>query len=250
MNPSRNAFIYGRNPVLEWLSADLPVNLVYLSKENDRRKEQELLQALEIKKIPTQHLSRQELNQKLGHADHQGVAALVHLPEYVSLETILARAVNEPPFIVLLDQIQDPHNFGAILRSAEGAGCHGIVVPKDHSVELTPTVFKASAGAAAHVPICRITNLARTMAELKEQGLWLVGSDEKADEIYYQRDLTGPIGVVMGSEGKGLRRLTAESCDFLVKIPMYGQLNSLNVSVASGLMVFEVKRQRLAQVKL
>ncbi|HPN33603.1 MAG TPA: 23S rRNA (guanosine(2251)-2'-O)-methyltransferase RlmB [bacterium] len=247
MSASRTDYIYGRNPLLEWLAADLAVSRVFLCRENDPRKEQDLLRLLQNKKIVPQPVSRQELTHRLGHGDHQGVAALVHLPDYVQLEDLLSRAQNEPPFIILLDQIQDPHNLGAILRSADGAGCHGIIMPKDHSVELTPAVFKASAGAAAHVPLCRVTNLARTMADLKQRGLWLVGSDEKAAEVYYQRDLTGPIGVVMGSEGKGLRRLTAESCDFVVKIPMYGRINSLNVSVASGLLFFEVRRQRTAK---
>jgi len=247
MSASRTDYIYGRNPLLEWLDADLAVSRVFLCRENDPRKEQDLLRLLQMKKIVPQMVARQELTHRLGHGDHQGVAALVHLPDYAQPADLFSRAANEPPFIILLDQIQDPHNLGAILRSADGAGCHGIIMPKDHSVDVTPAVFKASAGAAAHVPLCRVTNLARTMAELKEQGLWLVGSDEKAGQVYYQRDLTGPIGVVMGSEGKGLRRLTAESCDFLVKIPMYGRINSLNVSVASALLFFEVRRQRNAK---
>jgi 23S rRNA (guanosine2251-2'-O)-methyltransferase len=249
MNKSRTNYIYGWNPLMEWLAADLPVSKVFLARGNDQRKEQELQRLLAVKKISCQTISRQEMSQTLGHQDHQGAAALIHLPDYVPLEEVLAAANNpgEPLFIAILDQVQDPHNLGAILRSADGAGVHGVIMPKDHSVDLTPAVFKASAGAAAHVPICRVTNLARTMEELKNQGLWLVGTDDSAEKVYWQQDLTGPMAVVMGSEAKGLRRLVAETCDFLVRIPMHGRVNSLNVSVASGLMFFEVQRQRLAK---
>ncbi len=248
MNKSRTSYIYGWNPIIEWLAADLPVSKIFLARGNEQRKEQDLHRLLEAKKIPFQSVSRQEMSQKLGHQDHQGAAALIHLPDYVTLEEMLAGgSETDPLFIAVLDQIQDPHNLGAILRSADGAGVHGVIMPRDHSVELTPAAFKASAGAAAHVPICRVTNLVRTMEELKKNGLWLAGTDDKAEQEYWQRDLTGPIAVVMGSEGKGMRRLVAETCDFLVRIPMYGKVNSLNVSVASGLMFFEVKRQRLAK---
>ncbi len=246
MTPPRTTYLYGRNPVLEWLLADLPVQQLLLARETESHLDPQLRKQIEKCRAQVQRLAKQELQLKVGTSDHQGIAALVQLPAYVSLEEMLERAKRkeEPLFIVILDQVQDPHNLGAILRSAEGAGVHGIIIPKDNAAELTPAAFKASAGAAALIPIARVTNLVRAMETLKEQGVWLVGTDDQAAEIYYKRDLCGPIGVVMGSEGKGLRRLVAETCDFMVNIPMHGRINSLNVSVASALLFFEVRRQR------
>jgi 23S rRNA (guanosine2251-2'-O)-methyltransferase len=250
MAQTRTTYVYGRNPVLEWLLADLPVQAILLARETETHLDQHIKKQIEKRAAPVQRLSKQELQIKTGSADHQGIAALVQLPAYVSVEELIdsAAAKGEPMLIVILDQVQDPHNLGAILRSAEGAGVHGVILPKDNSAELTPAAFKASAGAAALVPIARVTNLVRAMEMLKEQGLWLVGTDDQAAEIYYKRDLCGPIGIVMGSEGKGLRRLVAETCDFMVRIPMNGRINSLNVSVASALLFFEVRRQRAGRV--
>ena len=239
--------VYGRNPVMEWLSAGLPVSKVLIAQDAGGPTMQEIRAKAISGRIPVEIVPRLRLNRLAGSDHHQGVAAEVELPSYGELDDLLARArgKNEPPLIAVLDGIQDPHNLGAILRSADGAGLHGVVIPKDKSVGLTPAVFKASAGAAAHVPLVQVTNLARAMESLQEGGLWLVGADEKAESKYFQLDYKGPVGIVLGGEGRGLRRLVREKCDFLASIPMYGRVNSLNVSVAAGLLFFEAKRQRM-----
>lgn len=152
--------------------------------------------------------------------------------------------LSEPPFVLVLDCVQDPHNLGACLRSANAAGVHVVIVPKDRSAPITETVVHVARGAASYTPVARVTNLARTLDQLKEMGVWLVGTADSATESLYDRDLTGPLGIVMGAEGEGLRRLTAEKCDFLVHIPMSGQVDCLNVSVATGVCLFEANRQR------
>jgi 23S rRNA (guanosine2251-2'-O)-methyltransferase len=183
----------------------------------------------------------------MGHDRHQGVAAQVEMPPYAEMDDLFHQAQKrkEAPFFALLDGVQDPQNLGAIIRSADGAGVHGSISPKDNAVGYTPAVLKASAGAAAYVPVVQVTNLVRTMNALKEAGLWLTGTDHTGDRFYTEIDYKGPLGIVMGSEGKGLRRLVLESCDFLAAIPMKGHVNSLNVSVASALMFFEARRQRM-----
>lgn len=153
-------------------------------------------------------------------------------------------ALNEPPFFLILDEIQDPHNLGACLRSADAAGVHAVIIPKDRSVSLTNTVREIASGAAEHIPVIQVTNLVHTMKQLKEKGMWIVGTADSAEKRFYEIDLTGPLAVVMGNEGKGLRRLTSENCDFLVYIPMQGFVSCLNVSVATGVVLFEAVRQR------
>ena len=156
----------------------------------------------------------------------------------------ILRHLQQPPFLLILDGLQDPHNLGACLRSADAAGVHAVIVPKDRAVSLTDTVCKVACGAAEHVPLVTVTNLARTLKQLKELGLWLVGTADDAKQSLYDVDLTGPLALVMGAEGKGLRRLTKEHCDFLVHIPMAGSVECLNVSVAAGVCLFEAVRQR------
>jgi 23S rRNA (guanosine2251-2'-O)-methyltransferase len=171
------------------------------------------------------------------------------LPAGVKSEADLSeilRNLTEPPFLLLLDNIQDPHNLGACLRSADAAGVHAVIVPKDRSVSLTPVVRTVACGAAEKIPFVQVTNLARTMDQLREAGIWMVGAAGEAAQDLYQIDLTGPLGIVTGAEGSGLRRLTREKCDFLVRIPMFGSVESLNVSVATGVCLFEAVRQRLA----
>ena len=158
----------------------------------------------------------------------------------------LLQAARKDILLLILDGVQDPHNLGAILRTAEAAGVHAVLSPKDRSVPVTEVVRRVACGGAERVPFVRVTNLARTMRQLKEAGIWIVGTDDKAVESLYERKLTGPLAIVMGSEGKGMRRLTSEHCDFIVKIPMLGEISSLNVSVAAGVCLFEVARQRRA----
>ncbi|HOY45904.1 MAG TPA: 23S rRNA (guanosine(2251)-2'-O)-methyltransferase RlmB [bacterium] len=240
------SYIYGRNPVLEWLRAGYPAEKLLVSRELGGVALQEISKLAAAGPIAVESLPRNELARVAGSDNHQGVAARVTLPDYVEVDDILATASgrNEPPLIALLDCIQDPHNFGAILRTAEGAGVHGVLIPKDNAAPMTPAVFKASAGAAAHVAVARITNLSRTMAELKEKGFWFTGADEEGSKLYTELDLRGPTGLVLGSEGKGLRRLVREECDFVARIPLRGKVSSLNVSVAAALLFFEARRQR------
>ena len=176
---------------------------------------------------------------------HQGVIACAAACSYAEVEDILeaARRKGEPPFLLLLDGIEDPHNLGAIIRTANQAGVHGIIIPKRRAVGLTATVARTSAGALSYVPVAKVTNLVRTMEELKEQGLWFVCANMEG-EVMYRQKLTGPIGLVIGSEGEGVSRLVKEKCDFITKIPMYGDIDSLNASVAMGILAYEIVRQR------
>ncbi len=240
------SYIYGRNPVLEWLRAGYPAEKLLVSRELSGAALQEIQKLAAAGRIPVENLPRNDLARAAGSDNHQGVAARVTLPDYVEVEEILAIAAGrgEPPLIALLDCIQDPHNFGAILRTAEGAGLHGVIIPKDNAAPMTAAVYKASAGAAAHVAVARVTNLSRTIDELKEKGVWFTGADEEGSKLYTDLDLRGPTGLVLGSEGKGLRRLVREECDFITRIPLQGKVSSLNVSVAAALLFFEARRQR------
>lgn len=174
------------------------------------------------------------------HTDFSASAATIDEAELFAL----LRRLETPPFLLILDQVQDPHNLGACLRTADGAGAHAVVAPKDRSVGLTPVVRTVACGAAEHVPYVQVTNLARFMDELKNEGIWLVGTASEAEQSLYEADLTGPLGLVMGSEGSGLRRLTREHCDFVVALPLMGSVESLNVSVATGICLYEAVRQR------
>ena len=179
---------------------------------------------------------------------HQGVIAYAAAYNYATVEDILAKAeeAGEPPFIFLLDGIEDPHNLGAIIRTANLAGAHGVIIPKRRAVGLTATVAKTSAGALNYTPVAKVTNLVKTMEELKEKGLWFVCADMDGEQMY-DLNLTGPIGLVIGNEGEGVGRLVKENCDFVAGIPMKGQINSLNASVAAGVLAYEIVRQRISQ---
>jgi 23S rRNA (guanosine2251-2'-O)-methyltransferase len=195
-----------------------------------------------------QSTSRKALDDKAESTQHQGVVARVKPAKVLSeadLDALLA--ATDTPFLLILDGVTDPHNLGACLRNADAAGVHGIIVPKDNSVGLTATVSKVACGAAETVPLFQITNLARTMRHLQDKGVWIVGTAGEADGNLYQAALTGPLAIAMGAEDKGLRRLTREACDSLISIPMAGSVSSLNVSVATGICLFEAVRQRLAE---
>jgi len=239
--------IYGRNPVLEMLraSATVVTQVMLLEGAQDSR----LLEISRIarqQRVPLTARKKNELDRLVGHGKHQGVVAAIELPAYVEAEQILqvSAARNEAPLLAILDGIEDPHNLGAILRSADGAGLHGVVIPRNRAVGLTATVAKTSAGAMAHVKMAQVTNLSRAMEMFKTEGVWFVGADQDAPQDYTEADLSGPLGGVVGAEGKGLHRLVKEKCDFLVRIPMAGKLNSLNASVAAALLFFEARRQR------
>jgi 23S rRNA (guanosine2251-2'-O)-methyltransferase len=216
----------------------------------DRNRRDQRLQALaELAKvacIAVRQVTRDDLDRAAQGTNHQGALAWVHTPAARSdadLPDILA-AIDGPPFVLILDGVQDPHNLGACLRSADGAGVHCVIAPKDNAVGITPVVAKVASGAAETLPYLQVTNLARTMDLLKEQGIWLYGAAGAADVSLYATDLTGPLGLVMGNEGKGLRRLTRERCDGLIRLPMRGRVESLNVSVATGICLYEALRQR------
>ena len=189
--------------------------------------------------------SRAHSDRKHNHADFE---AEVTTQDETFLFDLLDR-ISDPPLLLILDNIQDPHNLGACLRTADAAGVHAVITPKDRSARMTSAVRSVACGAAENIPLVKVTNLARLMGQLKEIGVWLVGTSERADQLLYDSDLQGPLAIVMGSEGKGLRRLTAEKCDFLVRLPMLGSVESLNVSVATGICLFEAIRQRNNQSK-
>ena len=206
--------------------------------------------AREARKTDTiiNYVSKERLDQLSETRAHQGVIAQVAAYEYAKVEDILAKAEEkgEPPFIFLLDNVEDPHNLGAIIRTANLAGAHGVIIPKRRAVGLTSTVAKTSAGAINYTPVAKVTNLVRTIEELKEKGIWFVCADMGGDTMY-QLNLTGPIGLVIGNEGEGVSRLVREACDFTASIPMKGDIDSLNASVAAGVLAYEIVRQRFQQ---
>ena len=238
--------IVGRNSVLEALRAGRSLNKILVAKGERQGSVREIIsQARELGLI-IQEVDTAKLDQLSAGVRHQGVVAMAAPVAYVEVDDILSIAYekNEPPFLVLLDELADPHNVGAILRTADASGVHGVLIPKRRSCPLTQTVAKTSAGAVEHVPVARIGNVSQTLKALKKQGLWVVGADMDGTENYYEADLTGPVVIVVGSEGEGMGRLTKEACDFIVKIPMRGQITSLNASVACSLLLYEVLRQR------
>lgn len=204
--------------------------------------------AREARKTDTiiNYVSKERLDQLSETRAHQGVIAQVAAYEYSTVEDILAKAEEkgEPPFLILLDNVEDPHNLGAIIRTANLAGAHGVIIPKRRAVGLTSTVAKTSAGAINYTPVAKVTNLVRTMEELKQKGIWFVCAD-MGGESMYRMNLTGPIGLVIGNEGEGVSKLVKENCDFIASIPMKGDIDSLNASVAAGVLAYEIVRQRL-----
>jgi 23S rRNA (guanosine2251-2'-O)-methyltransferase len=219
------------------------VNKILIQKERGPHKIAEVIRLARMKDIPFVSVPKHKLDELA--PGHQGVAAFLLAKEFSSLEDILAGA--QTPFLVLLDGVEDPQNLGAVIRSAEGAGANGLIIPARHSASLTDTVLTVSAGAAEHLKVARVTNLAQTMEELKRRGIWLVGAEGGGSELWYEFDYTIPIGIVLGSEGRGLRRLVKGKCDKLLSIPLFGRLNSLNVAAAAAVFFFEVVRQRMAQ---
>ena len=239
--------IYGLHPVLAALRAN-PGQLegVWLASGRDDRRLQEIETMARAGNVPCFRVARDELADMAGSPRHQGVvarrrAALSrHEPDFNDFVAKLPAK----PFLLVLDNVQDPHNLGACLRSAEAAGCHAVIMPKDNSAPLSAVARKSASGAAENLPLYRVPNLSRALATLKEQGVWIFGAAHEADKTLYQADLTVPLALVLGGEGKGLRRLTRESCDVLIAIPMAGAVSSLNVSVAAGVCLFEAVRQR------
>nr|WP_290668330.1 23S rRNA (guanosine(2251)-2'-O)-methyltransferase RlmB [Ardenticatena sp.] len=240
-------YVYGRHPVRELLQSDADIETLWvLDTPRARAHLRDLLTLATQRGIPVRFVPRQRLD-KLARGNHQGIVARVAPFRYASLDDILARAAarGEPPFVVLLDHLEDVHNVGAIIRTAEAAGAHGIVLPERRAAGITPTVYKTSAGAVQYLPVARVPNLHDTMQRLKAFGIWWVGLDMNAPQTHTDANLTGAIGVVVGAEGRGMSRRVREACDFLVRIPMRGRIQSLNASVAAGIVIYEVVRQRL-----
>lgn len=241
---SESQLIIGRNPVIEALKADKLIDLIFVNSEAGGSISLICKMAKE-RGIPIKQVNEQKLNGMSKGASHQGVIAMGACAEYVSVEDILkiAEDKDEDPFVIICDEIEDPHNLGAIIRTAEAAGAHGIIIPKRRSASLNYTVFKTSAGAASWLPVARVSNLPAAVDMLKQKGVWIYGTDG-AGEDYAGIDLKGPIGLVVGSEGFGMGRLMKEKCDFLLRLPMAGKITSLNASVAAGIFMYEIVRQR------
>ncbi|WOO35389.1 23S rRNA (guanosine(2251)-2'-O)-methyltransferase RlmB [Anaerocolumna sp. AGMB13020] len=239
--------IEGRNAVIEAFRAGKTIDRLFILDGCQDGPIKSILR--EAKKGDTiiNYVKKERLDQLSETGKHQGVIAYAAAYEYAEIEDILnaAKEKGEPPFIILLDGIEDPHNLGAIIRTANQAGAHGIIIPKRRAVGLTATVAKTSAGAINYTPVAKVTNLVATIEELKEQGLWFVCADMEG-EVMYKQNLKGPIGLVIGSEGEGVGRLVKEKCDYLAKIPMFGNIDSLNASVAMGVLSYEIVRQRMA----
>ena len=237
--------IFGINAVAEALKArGRAFEWVGVAKERNDLRLQRLIQECRHQSIPVRFLPRVELDRMATTASHQGVVAVTSSKQYADLDDVIAAKRGEYSLIVVLDGVEDPHNLGAILRTADAAGADGIVIPERRAAGVTGTVAKVSAGASAHLPIAKVTNIARTLEELKARDIWTVGLDERGKQGYDSIDYKMNCALVLGAEGKGLHDLVAKKCDFLVSIPMLGQVPSLNVSVASGVVLYEVVRQR------
>lgn len=245
----KNKMIFGFHAVTARLRHDASsVEEIYIDAARHDRRMQELIRAAEAVKVRIIHADDQRLSNIVGTRRHQGVVAKAgELSLARNLDELLDAIVG-PPLLLILDGITDPHNLGACLRVADGAGAHAVIAPKDRAVGLNATAAKVASGAAETVPYITVTNLARTMRDLKEREIWLIGTTEDAEKTIYEGDFSGPAALVMGSEGEGMRRLTRETCDVLVSVPMFGSVESLNVSVASGICLYEARRQRIAVI--
>ena len=238
--------VEGRNSVTELLKSGKDINKLYVQKGEKHGSINEIIKLAKQNKVVITELDRAKLDQMSESHNHQGVIAIVPPYEYCDVDGILeyAKSKNESPFILILDGIEDPHNLGSIIRTAECSGVHGIIIPKRRSVQVNATVNKTSAGAAQYVKVARVNNLTETIKYLKENDVWIYGTDIEGKCYYNEQKYNGGVAIVIGSEGFGMSRLVKENCDFLVKIPMVGKINSLNASVSAGILMYEVFNQR------
>ena len=236
-------WLTGFHAVEEALAAGRALDRIVIARGRHGERVEAVVQLARSKSVPVRFEDRLQIDRLVGTREHQGIAALAAAKPALELEDLLA-AKTPQGLLVLLDGIEDPHNLGAIVRTALAAGAHGVIIPERRAVGLTDTVERASAGALAHLPVARVKNLVRAMEEMKEAGYWLIGLDERAEQKYTEADFSGQVGIVLGSEGEGLHELTRKRCDFLVSIPTSGPVRALNVSVAAGVVLFEVVRQR------
>lgn len=242
-----SSVIEGRNVVLEALRSGQTVDKLFILENCNDGPIMSIVREAKKKNLLIQYVKKERLDQMSETKKHQGVIAYIAAYDYASLDDILnkAKSLNEDPFVIILDNIEDPHNLGAIIRTANLVGAHGVIIPKHRAVGLTATVAKASAGAINYTPVCKVTNISKTMEELKKQGLWFVCADLDG-QLMYKQNLTGPIGLVIGNEGSGVSELVKKNCDFTATIPMKGDIDSLNASVACGVLAYEILRQRMS----
>lgn len=238
--------VEGRNAVLELLESGKDINKIFVQAGEKHGSITKVLAKAKESRIVIVEMQKRKMDEMSETHNHQGVIAIVPPFEYAEVEDILgeAKTKGEAPFILILDGIEDVHNLGSIIRTAETAGVHGIIIPKRRAVAVNATAYKTSAGAVEHVKIARVNNINETIKNLKDEGLWICGTDMETDTLYYEQDYTMPIAIVIGSEGSGMSRLTRENCDFIVKIPMQGKINSLNASVSAGIVIYEAVRNR------
>ena len=250
--PQRDAeadgVIEGRNAVIEALRAGTAIDKIYLAKGDTDSALGHIANTARANGVVVVNADRRKLDEMSRTHAHQGVIAVAAVRAYASIEDIFQRAEErrEAPLIVLCDELSDPHNLGAVIRTAECAGAHGVVIPKRRSAGLTAIVAKTSAGAVSHIPVARVPNLTALMKELQKRGVWIFGAEMNGNTSLYEADLKGPAAIVIGSEGSGMSRLVAETCDFTVSIPMKGKINSLNASAAAAILLYEAVRQRLS----
>ncbi|MFA6542460.1 MAG: 23S rRNA (guanosine(2251)-2'-O)-methyltransferase RlmB [Bacteroidota bacterium] len=238
--------IIGRKPVLDALTANRPIEKLHIAQNSHGGVIDEILKIARHKNIPYKISPPDQLTKLARNQNTQGVIAIVGTKEFSDIQELIdiAKEKNEKPFFLIFDEVEDTHNLGALIRTAFCAGAHGGIIPKHHSAPVNDTVVKTSAGASLQFPMARVTNIAQTIDELKEEGIWIVGTEMGGEKYYTQIDYTIPVALVIGNEGKGMRRLVKDKCDFLVKIPMKGNFDSLNASVAGALVMYEVLRQR------
>lgn len=238
--------VEGRNAVLELLESGKNINKIYVTKGEKHGSILKIIAMAKENKVIVVEKDKKQMSQMAQTENYQGVIAIVPPFEYCDIEDILdyAKTKNEPPFILILDGIEDTHNLGAIIRTAETAGAHGIIIPKRRAASVNSTVSKISCGAVEYMKIARVNNITDSINTLKKNGVWVCGTSISADKYYFNQDLTGPIAIVIGNEGKGMSNLVEKNCDFLVKIPMMGKIESLNASVSTGIILYEVLKQR------
>ena len=241
--------IEGRNSVLELLESGKDINKIFVTRGEKHGSINKILAIAKERKIIVVEKDKKQMDEKAQEENYQGIIAIVPPFEYVEIEDILntAKERQEDPFVLILDGIEDPHNLGSIIRTAETAGVHGIIIPKRRAASVNSTVNKTSAGSVEHMKIARVTNISDTIEELKQAGLWICGTDINAEKYYYNQDLTGPLGIVIGNEGKGISEKVKKNCDFNVKIPMKGKVTSLNAAVSTGIIVYEAVKQRIVK---
>ncbi len=239
--------VEGRNSVLELLESGKDINKIYVTKGEKHGSINKIISIAKEKRVIIVEKDKRQMEEMAGTKNYQGVIAIVPPFEYCEIEDILqeAKKKQEDPFVLILDGIEDPHNLGSIIRTAETAGVHGVIIPKRRAASVNSTVNKASAGAVEHMKIARVTNISDAIEKLKQAGLWICGTDINTKTYYYNQDLTGPLGIVIGNEGSGMSEKVRKNCDFLVKIPMQGKVTSLNASVSTGIIVYEAVKQRL-----